>query len=179
MRAKPQVSVSLVPSRDARGKPELPGWREMTRDHGESFAAQPWTERDDRSVVHLREAAELGEPAAGRDRALASTDGTEQMAAFGGSVREQEPEVGLPCALEEIRLPGLHHTRDRSIAVSTDVYSRRLRAGGCRRELRLGALRGRPREAVGVRHRATRCRGRPTSGRGPSSRARAGAATAR
>ena len=64
MGAEPQVSVPLVPLRDARGKPELPGWRELTRDRGESFAAQPWTERDDRSVVHLRQAAELGEPAA-------------------------------------------------------------------------------------------------------------------
>jgi hypothetical protein len=31
MGADPQAIVSFVPLRDARGKPELPGWRESTR----------------------------------------------------------------------------------------------------------------------------------------------------
>jgi hypothetical protein len=85
MGADPQVIVSFVSSRGAGGEPELPGWREAARDGGEGFAAQPWAERDHGSVVHPREAAELGEPVAGQGRPLTRADGAEQMAAFGAA----------------------------------------------------------------------------------------------
>jgi hypothetical protein len=83
----------------------------MTRHGGESFAAQPLTERDHGPVVHPREAAELAEPAAGRGRSLNSADGAEQMAAFRGSVREQESEVGLPCLWRRPGFEGFIHQR--------------------------------------------------------------------
>jgi len=104
MGADPQVIVSFVSSWGAGGKPELPDWRETTRDCGESFAAQPWAERDDGLVVHPREAAELGEPTAVRDRSLTRANGADQMVSFGGNVRKQEPKICLPCLG---RRPGL------------------------------------------------------------------------
>ena len=102
--ADPQVIVAFVSSWGAGGEPELPDWRETTRDCGESFAAQPWAERDDGSVVHPREAAELGEPTAVRDRSLTRANGADQMVSFGGNVRKQEPKICLPCLG---RRPGL------------------------------------------------------------------------